>query len=66
MGCVLMKREDTTSSNMGPMHEALDRMRNAYLSGRGVRLTWEELEAMSRSILGEIWEQESPLDATPN
>lgn len=53
---------DTLSGHMRPMHEALDRMRKAFEAGRGVRLTWRELEAMNRSVMGEWWSEDNPLD----
>jgi hypothetical protein len=34
---------------------ALDRMKAAFEAGKGVRLSWEELSALSVSSVGEAW-----------
>lgn len=61
-----MNREDTTADGMGPMHEALDRMKIAFDAGKGVRLSWAELEAMNRSVIGQWWNEKNPLDTPHN
>lgn len=45
---------------LGTAHDALNRMRAAYDRGHGVRLSWIELEALNRTIIGEIWHQPDP------
>lgn len=48
------------NSTFDPMQNALNRMRASFNAGRGVRLSYTELEAMSLSFLGELWDQEDP------
>lgn len=42
--------------------DALIRMRKAYESGKGVRVSWEELEQLNRTHIGQTWD-ELALDA---
>jgi hypothetical protein len=35
--------------------DALIRMSKAYHSGKGVRISWEELEVLYRTVVGSIW-----------
>jgi hypothetical protein len=39
---------------------ALDRMREAHKKGNGIRLSWEELDAFSRTLIGSWWCQPNP------
>lgn len=35
--------------------DALIRMRKAYEKGKGVRVSWEELEVLNRTHIGQTW-----------
>lgn len=39
---------------------ALHRMRRAFERGKGVRLSWEELDDFNRTLIGEWWNQPNP------
>jgi hypothetical protein len=41
--------------NENTVNRALLRMRKAHETGRGVRLSWEELNAMSVELIGQWW-----------
>ena len=53
--------ESTETDGYLPLSQkALNRMHKAYKEGRGCRLSWEELEEFSRTIIGEWWN--TPVD----
>lgn len=50
-----------------PTHNVLNRMREAFASGHGVRISADELRALSVTFIGQIWEESDPriLTTTP-
>ncbi len=55
-----MPDQDFHSNSMGEAHDALNRMRRAHKRGTGCSLTAEMIEALSRSVIGQMWEEEDP------
>lgn len=47
-------------NSVGPAHDALNRMRRAYLRGTGCSLTSDMIEALGRTVIGQMWEDEDP------
>jgi hypothetical protein len=45
---------------LGPAHDVLNRMRTAHKKGRGIRVTAAELNALSLTSMGELWEAPDP------
>lgn len=59
-----MSAEEDFQDITAPANRALDRMRKAYESRKGVRLSYEDLASMSITTIGELWCQDcSPSEA---
>ncbi len=51
---------DFHNSNVSPAHDALNRMRRASERGTGCHLTAEMIEALDRTIVGQMWQEPDP------
>ncbi len=48
------------ADNLDAAHDAFNRMRQASESGTGCRLTAEMIQALSVSIIGQMWSEDDP------
>lgn len=54
---------DYNTTTFDQAHAALNRMRRAHLRGTGCHLSAEMVEALSVTLIGELWEQQDPRKA---
>lgn len=54
-----------SASNKIPCdQDILNRIRDAHLKGKGIRLSWAELEVLNWTQIGQIWSDADPREKT--